>query len=103
MGTSKLQPDIAKLLLRYGANPDQRNAFGWTPLMQTVMMGETLQESDDGKDKEDHRSGTQRRAEDNPKIIEIVQMLLDAGADINARGHSEWGVVDYRGDTALNF
>ena len=101
--TSKLQPDIAKLLLRYGANPDQRNAFGWTPLMQTVMMGETLQESDNGKDKEDHRSGTERRAEDNPKIIEIVQMLLDAGADINARGHSEWGAVDYRGDTALNF
>jgi len=94
-----LQPHVVKLLLRYGANVDQRNILGWTPLMTTVCMGATMQENHPHGD---DRSDLQRKMEDNPKIINIVKMLLKAGADINARGHSKWGVHDFEGDTALN-
>eukprot|EP00529_Nitzschia_sp_RCC80_P029443 CAMPEP_0113513706 /NCGR_PEP_ID=MMETSP0014_2-20120614/40010_1 /TAXON_ID=2857 /ORGANISM="Nitzschia sp." /LENGTH=334 /DNA_ID=CAMNT_0000410137 /DNA_START=236 /DNA_END=1240 /DNA_ORIENTATION=+ /assembly_acc=CAM_ASM_000159 len=95
---SKLQPHVVRVLLRYGAYPDDRNALGWTTLMHLVCLG-ARQESGEH---DDPRSELQRRTEDNPVIIEIAGMLLDAGADINARGHSQWGVVDYEGDTALN-
>lgn len=95
---SKLQPHIVELLLRNGADPMERNFFGWTCLIQTVCMGETPQERNDDK-----RSDVQKKLEDNPKIIQIAKMLLDAGTDINARAHSEWGKFDFKGDTALNF
>lgn len=94
-----LQPKVVKLLLRYGADVDQRNFVGWTALMQSVCAGRTLQEDYNT----DNRSDLQKKMEDGPKIISIVKMLLNAGADINARGHSSYdGVKDFRGDTALN-
>jgi ankyrin repeat protein len=99
MAAQHLQPRVVELLLRYGADVDQRSAFlGWTALMNTVCMGSTDQPG--GAD--DERSDAQRKEEDVPKIISIVKMLLTAGADINARGPSSFGVDDYEGDTALN-
>lgn len=92
-----LHTDIVQLLIRYGANVEQRNTMGWTPIMNTICMGSTLQAGND-----DNRNDLQVQMEDNPKIFEIVKMLVDAGADVNARGHSGWGVTDFKGDTALN-
>lgn len=67
--------------------------------MQTACYGATIQDDYNT----DNRSDLQKKMEDNPKIISIVKMLLNAGADINARGHSSFdGVKDFRGDTALN-
>lgn len=97
MAAQHLQPEVVEVLLRYGANVDQRNFFGWTALISTVCMGCTDQPGGD-----DERTDLQKKAEDNPKIISIVKMLLEAGADINARGHSSFRIGDYREDTALN-
>jgi ankyrin repeat protein len=98
MASQHLQPHVVELLLRCGANVDQRSAFtGWTPLMQTVCMGCTDQPGGD-----DERSDDQIKEEDAPKIISIVKMLIEAGADINARGPSSFGLNDNEGDTALN-
>lgn len=91
-----LQPEVVEILLRHGANFNERNFLGWTPLMQAVCMGSTPG-YDDGE-----RSDDQAMVEDNPKIIAIAKMLLEAGADINARGHSSYGTTDLKGDTALN-
>jgi hypothetical protein len=66
--------------------------------MSTVCLGCTDQPG--GND--DERSDAQRKEEDVPKIISIVKMLLQAGADINTRGPSSFGVDDSEGDTALN-
>jgi ankyrin repeat protein len=95
-----LQPQVVALLLRYGANVDQRNFFGWTPLMCVCCMGETTQEPSGEND----ASGDDllRKMLDNRMIIMILNQLLDAGADINARGHSSFEVHDFKGDTALN-
>lgn len=96
MASQHLQPHVVELLLRYGANVHQRSAFtGWTSLMSTVCMGCTP-----GGD--DERSDDQRKEEDVPKILSIVKMLLEAGADINARGSSSFESNDNEGDTALN-
>jgi len=95
MAAQHLQPEVVKVLLRYGTNNiDQRNFIGWTALMATVCLGCT--------DRAEERTNLERRLEDDPKILSIIKMLLKAGADINARGHSSFGVSDYRGDTALN-
>jgi ankyrin repeat protein len=99
MASQHLQPHVVELLLRHGANVDQRSAFlGWTALMSTVCLGCTDQPGGD----DDERSDDQRKEEDVPKILSIVKMLLEAGADINARGPSSFGLNDNEGDTALN-
>jgi ankyrin repeat protein len=99
MASQHLQPNVVAVLLRHGANVDQRSTFtGWTSLMSTVCMGSTDQPG--GVD--DERSDDQRKEEDVPKILSIVKMLLEAGADINARGSSSFGLDDNEGDTALN-
>ena len=98
MASQHLQPRVVELLLRYGANVDQRSAFtGWTSLMNTVLLGCTDQPGGD-----DVRSNDQIKEEDVPKILSIVKMLLSAGADVNARVPSSFGLNDNEGDTALN-
>jgi len=98
MASQHLQPEVVKVLLRHGANVDQRNYFGWTPLISTVCMSGTDQPGGD-----DERTDLQRNVEDNPKIVRIVKMLLEAGADINARGAAFGAPVgQYKEDTALN-
>ena len=68
------QCDIVSLLLSHGANPEQRNAYGQTPLH--VAYGYTS-------------SAT------SAKKLALVRMLLDRGANVNAR--------DKYGGTALHF
>ena len=88
-----LQPYIAEILIQHGADVHMRNFLGWTPLMQLVCLGSSPQEDTPGDDK---RSDRERMEEDNPKIIRIAELLLDAGADINARGHSSFGQNDFK-------
>jgi ankyrin repeat protein len=89
-----LKPSVIELLIRHGENVHQRDTIsGWTPLMHAVT-GSKISVKE--------RSDQQKKEEDVPKIISIVKMLLEAGADINARGSSSFESYDYEGDTALN-
>jgi hypothetical protein len=91
-----LQPHMVEFLIRHGANIHQRQAdTGWTPLMLTVYIGMTATYRDN------ERSDEQIEEEDVPKIISIVKMLLEAGADINARTSTALTHA-HEGDTALN-
>ena len=60
--------EFAKLLLAYGAEVNEANNDGWTPLRYAVNYGAG-------------RYGAVRYSEPT----ELVQLLIDNGADVNAR------------------
>lgn len=39
MATCEMYPDIVKLLLEYGADPNARTVDGWIPLMEAALWG----------------------------------------------------------------
>ena len=64
--------EAVRLLLEHGALVDLPNAQGMTPLMVAAGHGS-------GRDRQQNAGQAQARA------IEIIDLLLDAGADVNAR------------------
>jgi len=79
-----LWPKVVELLIKHGASIHQRDATtGETPLIEVI----TRKHIKEG---------------DVPTIISIVKMLLEAGADTNARGFNVLFSYDIEGDTALN-
>ena len=100
--------DEAGMLLAQGTNPNLRDERGWTPLMDAAIGGElkvvkvllrykadpTLQEPERGGRALDmaasHPDYVDRRA---GKYIEVIRLLLSAGARVNAK--------DKKGNTAL--
>jgi ankyrin repeat protein len=90
-----LQPHVVELLIKHGANIHHRQAItDWTLLVLTDYMGSTSIGDEESSDE-------QIEEEDVPKIISIVKMLLEAGADINA--HTSTALTHaHEGDTALN-
>jgi uncharacterized protein len=63
----RLQADSVRLLLEFGANPNVRNADRDTPLLCAIDCVE----------------------QDPAKAVQIVQQLVDAGADLEARGYMD--------------
>jgi ankyrin repeat protein len=63
----RLEPDSVRLLLDSGANPNVRNADRDTPLLCAI-------------DYVEH---------DPEKAVQIVQQLVEAGADLEARGYMD--------------
>jgi uncharacterized protein len=70
--------EIVKMLLSKGADPDKKDWEGWRPLMAAASGASHA----DSRNKE-------------PICLEIVQLLIAGGADVNARGK--------RGQTALKY
>lgn len=66
--------EAMKLLLAHGAEVDVPNAFRITPLLAAAGMTGT-----------GRREGSQPQGDAQAKVIETIDLLLDAGADINYR------------------
>lgn len=65
IGSSVSNPALVRYLIGKGANVNQANGYGWTPLMYAVNRGN----------------------------MESVQLLLDAGADVNAVNDKGWNAL----------
>jgi ankyrin repeat protein len=101
MAISNNHLDVAKFLLEKGASPKAADWWGRTPLYATV----EIRNRDYGRNNE-HEI-------DRPAALELIRMLLDRGADVNARtkevppvrrfitplGDLSW--VDFTGQTAF--
>jgi ankyrin repeat protein len=65
------------LLLKYGALPDLPNVMGVTPLMAAAGMGQGIASSGEGM--------RPRGRDPQADSIAVIQLLVKAGADVNAR------------------
>jgi hypothetical protein len=79
--SSKLQPHIVGILIKNGADVNQTNFMGWSCIMCTIIMGDIPQEG--GKDS---RSEEEKNREELPLKLEIIKMLVEAGANIEGEG-----------------
>ena len=101
MAITNNHPDVAKFLLEKGAAVNAADSWGRTPLYATV----EIRNRDYGRNNE-HEI-------DRPAALEVIRMLLDRGANVNARtkevpptrrfvtplGDLSW--VDFTGQTAF--
>jgi ankyrin repeat protein len=70
-GVSRLQSEVARILLQAGANPDVRQSAGWTPLHAAAMNGD----------------------------LASVELLLTAGADPSATNDEGRSVAELAGES----
>jgi ankyrin repeat protein len=95
--------DMVQLLLAHGAQADLPNVMGVTPLMAAAGLGTGGGGSGS--------AGVMPRGDVEGNALAVIQMLLDAGADINARvtdtsGHTAFiarpnSMTDRQGQTAI--
>lgn len=90
--------DIATLLLEHGADVNAKNAYGYTPLLISVMYGRknivtTLLKNGADVDIKDNDGQTPLHnvsIHSLPNSGDIAALLLECGADINAKSNNGW-------------
>ena len=95
-GTKSDLPHAAKLLLAAKANPNQVNGFGWTPLMMNKMNSPTGVVDVLIKGGADVNMKTRDTAIQDAAwngATAVVKRLIEAKADLELRGDSNWTVL----------